>query len=176
MSGELTGGVSWIDASALVLVAVALVRGLWIGMIREAFSLAALASACIAIRLFTNPFADWLLDTAPIELAPLAAKIFAGFAVGLGTVLVVGRAGALLRRGVHRAGLGFADRLAGGMLGGAEGALVVALGMIALGSLLGTDHPSIRDTRTLAALDRVASSLRTATPDVAAPPFEGDRG
>lgn len=175
MSGEWFGGMGWIDAAALALVVVAGVRGLWIGMIREAFSLAALASACIAIRMLTGPFADWLLATAPIELAPLAATIFAGFAIGLGTLLLVGRLGALLRRGVHGVGLGFADRLGGALLGGAEGALVVALGMIAVGSLIGTDHPSIRDTRTLATLDLVASSLRSAPVDVSAP-YEGDRG
>ncbi len=169
MNGDDFAALGWIDAGALIVLGLALVRGLWIGMIREAFSLAALAAACLAIRFGTAPFADWLLANAPIALAPLAATLFAGVAIGILTLVGVGRIGAALRRGIHAAGLGFADRLAGGVLGAAEGALVIALFMLLVSTLLGTDHPSVRDTRTLAALDRVAEGLRGELPDVAAP-------
>ena len=39
-----------VDVLALTVLAAAFARGLAIGMVREAFSVAALASACIAVR------------------------------------------------------------------------------------------------------------------------------
>ncbi|MAE97452.1 MAG: CvpA family protein [Planctomycetota bacterium] len=158
-----------VDASALLVVSLAIVRGLWIGMIREAFSLAALAAACLAIRFGTLPFADWLALNAPIDLAPLAARIAAGALLGFGALVLVGRVGAALRRGIRAVGLGLLDRLAGGGLGAAEGVLVVALAMLLVGAVLGTDHPALRDSRTLATLDAVRDGLRETPPDVAAP-------
>ncbi len=174
MDGDALRALGWVDLCALLVMALAVLRGLWIGIIREAFSLAAVALACVAIRFGTLPFSDWLLAQVPVELAPMATRLFAGIAIGIGTALVVGRIGALIRRGVRAAGLGLLDRLGGGLLGAGEGALVIALAMLAMSSVLGTDHPSVRDTRTLATLDAVASGLRGLPPDVAAP-YPNDR-
>jgi len=162
--------VDWVAVGVLVL---ALVRGITIGMVREAFSVAALAGACLAVRFGTEPAALWLETNADPGLGPLGARVLAGVAVGLATAVVVATIGRLVRRGVHAAGLGAADRMAGGVIGAAEGALVVGLGLLALMTLLGLEHPLIAESRTLATfqeVERVARGEIQALPDVAAPP------
>ena len=159
-----------VDMAVAVVLAIAVLRGLWKGMILMAFSLAALAAACIAIRFGTAPFAIWLAGTTGWELSPLPGQILAGAVLGIGTLVVVRLVGRGLRRGVRAVGLGFADRLGGGALGAAQGALLVALAMLVASVTLGTDHPALRDSRTLAALEATAETLRPSAPDVAAPP------
>jgi uncharacterized membrane protein required for colicin V production len=164
--------VSPVDAIALAVLAIALFRGLAIGMVREAFSVAALAAACIAVRLGTAPAAAWLLANALPGLGALGAKILAGAAVGLGAAIAIGLLGRLVRRGVHAAGLGLPDRLAGAAIGAAEGALVVGVALLAAITLLGRDHPTLARSRVLGAFEQAERVARgdLAARDVAAPP------
>jgi membrane protein required for colicin V production len=163
--------VSPIDVAACAVLAVALVRGLAIGMVREAFSVAALAAACLAVRFGTGPAAAWLLDNALPGLGPLGAEILAGTAVGLGAALAVGLVGRLVRRGVHAAGLGLADRVAGAAIGAAEGALLVGIALLLAILLVGRGHPLLARSRTLATFERAERLARgELASDVAAPP------
>ena len=50
-----------LDAIVVAVMTIALVRGLWIGMVRELFSLGAIVAACIAVRLFAGDGGEWLL-------------------------------------------------------------------------------------------------------------------
>ena len=162
-----------LDVAALSVMAVALLRGVWIGMVREVFSVAALAGACIALRLFTEPFSGWILENALPGIGPLGAQLLAGGLLALGSVLTIGLLGRLFRRGIHAAGLGAADRLAGGVIGTAEGALVVGIALFLAITLIGRDHPALESSRTLETFSRVELVARESTgtlPDVAAPP------
>lgn len=161
-----------VDLAALAVVALALVRGLAIGMVREAFSVAALAAACVAVHVGTAPAAAWLQGNADPDLGPLGARLVAGFAIGLATLLGVGLVGRLAQRGVRLVGLGFADRLAGGAIGAAEGALVVGVALFAAVTLVGRGHPLLAESRVLAALEGAERLARgePARADVAAPP------
>jgi membrane protein required for colicin V production len=164
--------VSPVDVLALGVLSVALIRGVAIGMVREAFSVAALAGACIAVRFATAPTAAWLLANALPGVGPLGATILAGSAVGLAAAIAVGLVGRLVRRGVHAAGLGLPDRLAGGAIGAAEGALVVGVLLLAAITLLGREHPTLSRSRTLGAFEQAERLARGESPsrDVAAPP------
>jgi membrane protein required for colicin V production len=164
--------VSPLDVAALLVVAIALLRGLAIGMVREAFSVAALAAACVAVRFGSGPGSEWLLENALPGLGPLGARILAGAAIGLGAALAVGTCGRIVRRGVEAAGLGFADRLAGAAIGAAEGALVIAIALLVAVTLVGRDHPLLASSRTLAAFERAERMARggALVVDVAAPP------
>ena len=165
--GELSG----VDAVAAIILIVAIARGAVIGAIREAFSLAAVAVALIVARLGTVPAAAWLASNAPLELAPWATTILAGAALVIGSLIAVGLSGRVLRAGIRAAGLGFFDRLAGGALGAAEGALVVAVGIALATAALGADHRTLRGTETLAAYQAALEwSDADALADVAAPP------
>lgn len=162
-----------LDVVALAVLAVALLRGFFIGAVREAFSLAGLAAACIAVRLGAGPGGLWLAERAPVDLGVFAAKIAAGALIAIAVVFGVAIVGRFVRRGVRLAGLGMADRLAGGVLGATEGAIVVAL-LLMLGiTAVGRDHPALADTRALVAFEeaeRIAASHGDGLPAIAAPP------
>lgn len=168
------GDLAGIDVVCLGIVSLAVLRGLAIGMIREAFSLAALAAAVVAVRLFSLPVAGWLLTNTELELGTLGARLAAGALVALGAVVTMLVAGRLLGRGARLMGLGAIDRLAGGALGAAEGALVAGVVLLALVTLLGDEHPSLAGSRSLAAFETLERLTRTADADVAAAP-PGDR-
>ena len=164
--------VSLLDVAACLVLGIALLRGLAIGMVREAFSVAALAAACIAVRFGSGPASAWLLENALPGLGPLGARLLAGAAIGLGAAIGVGICGRIVRRGIEAAGLGLADRLAGGAIGAAEGALLVAIALLIGVTLVGRDHPLLAHSRTLAAFERAERLARNGgfAVDVAAPP------
>jgi membrane protein required for colicin V production len=165
--------ISAVDVAALAILGLAVLRGLWIGLIREVFSLAGLAAACVAVRFGTAPAADWLLLELPAEISPLAARIAAGVLIAVAVILCTAVVGRLVRRGARWAGLGFADRLGGGALGAAEGALVIVVLMLLGIAVVGRDHPALADTRTLAAFEsaeRLANGTNAGLPAVALPP------
>jgi len=145
--------VSIVDLAAAGVLAVAVLRGLWIGLVREAFSIAALAAAVFAVRYFAEPLADDL--AASYALDPLVATAIAGAGVAVASILVVAGIGLLIRRLLRFSGLGFADRLGGGVLGAAEGALFVAVLMFGAVTVVGRSDPLLAGTRTLAAYERL---------------------
>jgi membrane protein required for colicin V production len=165
--------ISLVDLATLAILTLAVLRGLFRGLIREVFSLGALAAACIAVVLGAAPAADWMLVNLPWELSSLTARVVAGAVIAIGVIAVVAAVGRLLRRGARWAGLGFADRLAGGVLGAAEGALVIVLLMLLGISLVGRDHPVLANSQTLAAFEtaeHLAQQTGPALPPVASPP------
>jgi len=145
--------VPFVDIAAACVLAIAGLRGLWIGLVRELFSLAALAAACIAVRAFTEPAGERIAAAAKID--PLAGQALGGAVVAVGAIVVVGLIGLLIRRTLHIAGLGLADRIAGCILGVAEGAVVVAVGMFVGTLVFGRAEPVLSDSYTLAAFERL---------------------
>ena len=87
-------------------------------------------------------------------------------------VAIVGTAGRMLRRGAHAVGLGFADRLAGGVAGAAEGALACAV--ILLGTIwaIGDDDPIVTNSRSMEILEQLQGAMGDAEehlPSVSSP-------
>ena len=162
--------ISPVDLAALAILILAVLRGLFIGLIREVFSLGALAAACIAVRLGAVPAADWMLLNLPFEMGSLTARVVAGVVIAIAVVVLVAGVGRVLRRGVRWAGLGFADRLAGGVLGAAEGALVIVVLMLLGIALLGRDHPALADSQTLAAFESAERLVQQSGPVVPSAP------
>jgi uncharacterized membrane protein required for colicin V production len=146
-------------------------RGFFLGLIREAFSLAAIAAAWIAVRWFAEPAAAWLQRASDGRVGELAAPWIAGAGVAIAAAVAVAMVGRVVRTGARAVGLGLLDRTGGALLGAAEGSLVIAVLLVLGTTLLGRDHPLFQDTRTLAAFERaesVAGGVRST--DVAAPP------
>ena len=165
--------ISPVEVATLAILTMAVLRGLFIGLIREVFSLGALAAACIAVRFGTAPAADWTLLNLPLEIGSLTARVVAGGVIAIVVIVTVAGVGRVLRRGARWAGLGFADRLAGGVLGAAEGALVIVVLMLLGIALVGRDHPYLADSQTLAAFEsaeRLAQQTRPVLPPVPSPP------
>ena len=161
-----------LDIAAVAIIAAATVRGLFIGLVREAFSLASLGSAYMAVQLFTLPAADWLTQVSGGNVGPSIAPWVAGASLVVGTITTVILVGRAIRRTLHAAGLNWADRFGGSLLGAAEGILVVGI-LVVLGTqVLGRDHPAFSKTACLATLEEIerVSAESDIDIDVAAPP------
>ncbi len=163
------------DLAIAVLVGLLALRGLLRGAIREAFSLGALAAAVLAVRTLDLSLTRWLEPWLAAHLSPLAVRVLAITLLVAGAVALVSTAGALVRRGLRAAGLGFADRIGGAALGAIEGALLAALVLFGASLLLGPDHPLLRESRSYTAFAQLRDAIRGgpprgAPPAVAAPP------
>ena len=142
-----------LDNVVLAVLGVAILRGFWIGLIREGFSIAALGGGLLAVRYGTPPAADFLENVSRGSLGPTASIWIAGAAIGIGGIVVIGTIGKVLRRGAHSIGLGWADRLAGGVVGAAEGALVAGVILVATTWALGSDSPLVEDSKSIEMLE-----------------------
>ena len=152
------------------ILAIALVRGLGIGLIREAFSLAALGGAVVAVRLGSDPLGAMIAERTDVDA--LYAPWIAGGILAMATVTVVAVIGRWLRRGAVAAGLGWVDRLGGAALGTLEGAVVAGVLLTLSIAALGRDAAVLKDTRSLAAFTELEQLAGDEVPriDVAAPP------
>jgi membrane protein required for colicin V production len=161
----------WLDRIALGVVVIAALRGLWIGLLREAFSIGALAAAFVAVKLWTDPATAWLLGHSPwdLSLSDRQAHIVGGALVGILAAFVVVAVGGFIRKRVRATPLGWLDRLLGGALGTAEGALVVAVALIGVVAFVGQNHEVLAGSRSIELLSR-ARVLADELPDVASPP------
>lgn len=148
----------------------ALVRGLYIGLVREGFSMAALAAAVIATRATTGHAAQWLVEATDGQIGTVAAPWIAGAGIALATVTIVGLAGRVLRRGLQLAGLSWADRVGGAALGLAEGSLVAVIVVLAAVWLVGREHPSVASSRSLAVYDQVQEVVAERVDELPEPP------
>jgi membrane protein required for colicin V production len=162
--------VDWVAGAILALAAL---RGLFLGLIREVASVASLLAACLVVRRFTPDVAAWMLRSSDGGIDPALAPWLAGAALALGTIAAGALIGRALRRGAQLAWLGVPDRIGGALLGAAEGALVCAILLVAVTSVVGRDHALIAGSRSAAALERleeIAEDVGPGSIDVAAPP------
>jgi uncharacterized membrane protein required for colicin V production len=166
------GEIAPVDILVGTLLALAILRGFFLGLVREAFSLGSLCGAYFAVVLFVRPTADWILRAASGRIDPAAAPWIAGAILAVGAVALGMVAGRLLRRGVRAAGLSWFDRLGGGLLGMAEGLVVSAVLIALVAAAVGRDHPLLARTRSLLALERAEeiAASEGVDVDVAAPP------
>jgi len=163
-----------IDAAILTILLIGMVRGIFIGMIRELFSVAALGGACIAVRFGVDPTSTWLMNAFEGQIGPTAATWASGATIAIAAVTVVVIAGRILQRGARIAGLGWLDRAGGAVLGTAEGALVVSILLLAATWTVGRNHPALADSQGVHAFTEFQSYVMErseALPDVAAPPL-----
>jgi membrane protein required for colicin V production len=169
------GGIEPIDILVGVVIGIGLLRGLFLGLVRESFSLAALGGAYISVVLFRDAAANWLQDASGGEIGPGYAPWLGAGLLAFATVLALVLIGKVLHRGIQAAGLGWADRVGGAVLGSVEGLIVVAIMVLLATGIVGREHPALANTRVLAMVEQLESLAAepTADPDdvnVAAPP------
>lgn len=159
-----------LDMIVLTVLFIAVIRGIWIGLIREGSSLAAIGIATIVTRLFIDPLAIQLTEITGGEITGKTAVWIAGVLLVVATILVLGVAARLLRRGAAAAGLGWADRLGGGALGAAEGAIVAAVLVTIVIWLVGPNHKTTDGARSVELVEQFQSMREKGElPSVAAP-------
>lgn len=165
-------GLEPIDVVALAIVSIAALRGLFLGLIREMFSLGAVAAAVIAVRVWHAPFANWLIGASDGQLGAGVAPWVAGALLAVGVIAGVGTFGKVMGQGARAVGLGWFDRMGGAALGVAEGAVAIGALLLVISGVLGRDHTLLADSRSLVLLEQVqraAQARSVAFPDVAAP-------
>lgn len=164
-----------LDVIALAIVSLACLRGLWIGLIREGLSLATVGIATIVTRLYLDPVASWVAEKTGGELTGRTGLWIAGVLIVVATVALLGLVSRLLRRSAEAVGLGWADRLGGGALGAAEGAMVASILVVIALWLVGPNHVSTRDAQSVEWVERLrAERAAGRLPSVAAPGPFGD--
>ena len=172
-TGSTLAGFESVDIIVGTIIGIACLRGFFLGLIREAFSLASLGAAYMAVRAFVGPVAEWVGEISDGRIGEAFTPWVVGALLVLVTIGVVTSIGRVIRRGARAVGLGFVDRAGGALLGATEGVLVVAVLIMLVGDRVGRDHPAIADSRTLAALEQMellAHEAPLAEIDVASPP------
>lgn len=161
-----------LDIVVVAIISAAAVRGLFIGLVREGFSLAAIAGAYTAVQFFTPSTAAWLEEASQGDIGASISPWIAGAGIAIGSVVSVILVGRVLQRALNAAGLSWADRIAGGMLGATEGILVAGILLVLGTDYLGRNHVAFRDTASLAALEEFEQIAAESDIDidVAAPP------
>jgi membrane protein required for colicin V production len=150
-----------LDFVCLVVLAIAFVRGVMRGLLRETFSIASLAAACLMVMVFYGDAAEWLLRVTQGRIGEISAPWIGGALLGIVTIGVITLLGRVVRRGAKFAGLGWADRTGGALLGTAEGVLVGAVIVSLLGYAIGRDHPLLVQSRSLEALEQLEHIAKT---------------
>ena len=159
-----------LDMIVLTVLFIAILRGLWIGLIREGSSLAAIGIATIVTRLLIDPLAVQLTELTGGEITGKTAFWISGVLLVVATILVLGIVARLLRRGAEAAGLGWADRLGGGALGAAEGAIVAAVVVSIAIWLVGPTHATTDGARSIELVKQFQSMRENGElPSVASP-------
>ena len=101
------------------------VRGLIIGMTKQAFSMGGIILGIILGTLLYKPFADFLRQTMNMPDRP--ASILAFIIILLIVPVICGFVGKLISRVIHAACLGFVDRLLGAFFGLFSALLIMGL-------------------------------------------------
>lgn len=150
-----------LDYVIVALFSLALLRGIARGLLRESFSIASLAAAIVMVRLFYTDVAEWLVASTEGGVSPEAAPWAAGLLIVVVSIGVTTAAGRFLRRGAKAAGLGWADRAGGAVIGAAEGALIAGIVIGLIGYVIGKDHHLLLESRSVKALDDLEHFAQT---------------
>ena len=153
------------DIAVIVVVVLSALLGLWRGVIREVFALAAWIAAVVCMFLFGGRAAQ-MLPMLQLSAETAWLRSLAGHALVFLTVFVVlSVIGFVFSKLVKAVGLSFVDRALGMVFGVLRGALIVVLLVLMAGA---TSLPSFawwRDSVTAKPLATFAAILRSKLPD-----------
>lgn len=137
----------WVDHTAIAVMLVFFVLGLFKGLIWQVSRIGILVVAYVAAGRFGATVGGWLQrtpavggDANAVADTPETTLYLAYVLIFLGVLIVLSIAALLLQRLARHAGLGFFDRLGGGVLGIATGACVVLFGLFVVNMFFGTSQ------------------------------------
>lgn len=162
---QVLGNLGWVDLTALALLAVFFVLGLFRGFVWQVSRIVTLVLGClVAARLgpgFAGRLAGWFQEA---RANPELALYIAYFAIFLVVLLLVSFVAYFVQKLVAKIGLSFYDRLGGGVLGIGTGALVVVVGLTLVltlfASMFGSGHQVVQAARRSQALHLSQLTLR----------------
>jgi len=160
------------DIAVVVVVLLSALLGLWRGVIREVFALAAWVAAIVCMFLFGNRVAQ-MLPMLQLSAETAWLRSLAGYAlVFIGVFVLLSVIGFVFSKLIKAVGLSFVDRTLGMVFGVLRGVLIVVLLVLVAGA---TSLPSFawwRDSVTAKPLATFAAILRSKLPDDLAKRFK----
>jgi len=150
------------DIAVIIVITLSALIGIWRGVIREVFALAAWIAAVVCMFLFGSRLGNML----PIAQDTPWLRTLAGYAlVFIGVFVVLSVAGFLFSKVVNAIGLSFVDRALGMMFGLVRGALIVVLLVFVAGATTLPQMSWWQDSVTAKPLATMAAILRSKLPD-----------
>ena len=160
------------DVAVIVVIALSALLGLWRGVIREVFALAAWIAAIVCMFLFGEQVAQALPLVSMTRDAPWLRSL-AGYALTfIGVFVILSVAGFLFSKVVKAIGLSFVDRALGMVFGLIRGALIVVLLVFVAGATAMPQLAWWRDSVSAKPLATFAAILRSKLPDDLAKQFK----
>ncbi len=152
---------TWFDYGVLVVLGLSASIGVWRGLIREVFALAAWIAAALAAMLFAGEVATWL----PASFAtPLVRTVIAVIVVFVAVLIAVSLGGLLVSKLARAVGLSVADRTLGAVFGVARGALILLVLVLAAGLTALPKEPFWREAKLSAPLETAAIAVKPYLP------------
>ena len=150
------------DIAVIVVITLSALIGVWRGVIREVFALAAWISAVICMFLFGGKLGNML----PIAQDTPWLRTLAGYTlVFIGVFVVLSVAGFLFSKVVNAIGLSFLDRALGMMFGLVRGALIVVMLVLVAGATTLPQMSWWRESVSAKPLVTIAAILRSKLPN-----------
>lgn len=148
------------DYAVLAVLGLSLLWAVLRGFVRELVSMVGWVAAVVLSAMFTQPLARAL----PQSLGSLLSSLLAFLVIFIGVWVVSGFVGLLLGRLVQAAGLGWANRFMGAVLGLARGLLIVLL-LVMLAGLTPLPHePFWRKALLSAPLETAVTAMKPMLP------------
>jgi len=149
------------DYAVLAVLGLSAVIGIWRGLLREVFALAAWIAATLVAMLFAGEVAAWL----PASFAtPLVRAVIAVIVLFFAVLMAVSLGGVFASRLARAVGLSFADRTLGAVFGIARGALILVVLVLAAGLTALPRQPFWREAKLAAPLETAAIAVKPYLP------------
>ncbi|MFO7760922.1 MAG: CvpA family protein [Thermodesulfobacteriota bacterium] len=145
-----------LDISVGLILLIFLVRGLWIGFIRQTASILALVLGFIAAGQFYGESGLFIL---PYIKNQQIGFFIAYLIIFLVVFLLVHLAGLILKKVVSVALLGWFDRSLGGIFGGIKGICLACLLFLGLSAVISSSSPFLRQSLTYPYLKNISQYL-----------------
>jgi membrane protein required for colicin V production len=152
---------TWFDYGVLAVIGLSATIGIWRGLVREVFALAAWIAAALAAILFAGEAAAWLPAT---FATPLVRTVIAVIVVFVAVLTALSLGGLLASRLARAVGLSLADRTLGGVFGIARGALILLVLVLAAGLTALPREPFWREAKLSAPLETAAIAVKPYLP------------
>jgi membrane protein required for colicin V production len=152
---------TWFDYAVLSVLGVSLLWSLLHGFVRELVSVLGWVAAFVLATAFTQVVARML----PESLGSFLAGLIAFLVIFVGTWLLSGLIGLILSKAAKAAGLGWADRLLGGLFGLVRGAVIVLVAVMLGGLTPLPREPFWRDAVFSGPLESAVVLVKQALPD-----------
>jgi membrane protein required for colicin V production len=161
-----------LDVAVIVVITLSALLGLWRGVIREVFALAAWVAAVVCMFLFGTQLAQALPLGQFTQGVPWVRTLIGYALMFVGVFVVLSVAGFLFSKAISAIGLSFVDRALGMVFGVIRGVLIVVLLVFVAGATTLPQFAWWRDSVTAKPLATIAAILRNKLPGDLAKQFK----